>query len=164
MVLKWESLLAASATTSATTPTTAGVSGIPTSGVSGIPASVISGVPTVVVIIVIAIVACIVSSSITSSDLKLDTIILRTPLRNGHQNRLMVRRTNHRASPVHAGGKTAGHHCRELTVVISGLIHALEEGELARVRRGGGPEVTDILDGDVGVADDIAIAGEFLRG
>ena len=77
----------------------------------------------------------------------------------------MVGGTRHGADAVVASGKTAVNDCLKVTLAVSGIVDTLEEGKLLGIKRLLGVEaVARVLDGDVGVADDLALAIELLRG
>lgn len=85
------------------------------------------------------------------------------PLGDGHQNRLVVRGAGHGADTVVARGKTTGDGGLQGSLSVTSVVDALEEGELGGVQGRGGVEgVAHVLDGDVGVADDIAAVAELL--
>ena len=75
----------------------------------------------------------------------------------------MVGGTDHGADTVVAGRETAGDGGLELAVAVTGIVDTLEEDELRGV---GGvvrvQGVAEILDGNVGVTDDLAGAVEIL--
>ena len=76
----------------------------------------------------------------------------------------MVGSTRHRADAVVTGGETTSDRGREDTLAIASVVDTLEEDELLRVGRVVGREVvSEVLDGNVGVADDTALAVEILR-
>lgn len=86
------------------------------------------------------------------------------PLSNRHQNRLVVGRASNGADTVVSGGQAASNGGFELSVAVSGIVDALEEGECGSVRRIGGSQgVANILADDVGVANDEATAAQLLR-
>lgn len=75
----------------------------------------------------------------------------------------MVGRTSHGAHTVVTSGQTTSDRRRESTLAVTSVIDALEESELGRVwRRGGVGRVAHVLDGDVGMSDDIATRAELL--
>lgn len=128
-------------------------------------AAVVPGIVTAIVsgVVITTVVSTIVASVVTTfGDLELDTVVLRTALGNGHEHGLMVRRADHGARPVSAGGKTTGDDGGEQAVVIDGVVHALEEGELPRVRGVGASQRANILDGNVGVTNDVSVTGDLL--
>lgn len=101
---------------------------------------------------------------ICSPNSKLRAIIRRTTLRNRHENKLMVRRGSHSANTVIARRKSSSNSRREPALSITSIVDSLEEGELSGIEGSGGVQgVAEILDGDVGVADDLA-ALELLGG
>ena len=76
----------------------------------------------------------------------------------------MVRRGSHSANAVVASRKSPSNSRREPAFSITSVVDSLEEGELSGIERSGGVQgVAEILDSDVGVADDLA-ALELLRG
>lgn len=61
-------------------------------------------------------------------------------------------------------GKTTSDISGQETLSVTSVVDTLEEGELGWVRRSGGVErVTQILNSDVGVSDNLALAVELLR-
>ena len=75
----------------------------------------------------------------------------------------MIGRAGHGADSVEAGGKTGSDVGRKQACTVSIVVDTLEESESLRVGRSAWCQVvTQILDGDVSVTDDIA-ALEFLR-
>lgn len=82
-----------------------------------------------------------------------------------HQKRLVVGRTSHRADTVVTGGQTTSDGGRKLALAISGIVDTLEESKLGGVWWCGGRQgVTQILNDNVGVTDDLALAIKLLRG
>lgn len=62
------------------------------------------------------------------------------------------------------GGETTSDISGEETLSVTSVVDTLEEGELSWVRRSGGVErVTQILNSDVGVSDNLTLTVELLR-
>lgn len=100
-------------------------------------------------------------SALANSELL--AIVLSTTLRNGHKYRLMVRRRSHATHSVETLWQTIGHSSGKKTLVVSGIVDSLEEHERLWIRGVAGLQtVTQILDGDVGVANDLAASVEVL--
>lgn len=77
----------------------------------------------------------------------------------------MVGRPGHGADAVVASRQATGDRRGEGALAVAGVVDTLEEGELGRVEgRGGGQRVAQVLDGDVGVSDDVAAAELLGRG
>lgn len=75
----------------------------------------------------------------------------------------MVGGTDHGADTVVAGRETASHGGLELAIAVSGVVDTLEEDELRGVRGVVGVQrVAEVLDSNVGVANDLAGAVEVL--
>lgn len=75
----------------------------------------------------------------------------------------MVRRRGHSAYTIVSGREATSNGGRKEAIVVAGIIDALEEGELGWIRRLGGIEgVAQVLNRDVGVADDLAAAVKVL--
>lgn len=75
----------------------------------------------------------------------------------------MVGSTGHSADTVVTGGKTTGDRSAKTSITVARVIDTLEEGELGGVQwlvRGEG--VTQVLDGDVSVANNVASVSELL--
>jgi hypothetical protein len=83
-------------------------------------------------------------------------------LRDGDERRLVVRRRVDGGDLVRAGRQAAGDLDGELAV-DGRVVEALEERELGRVRRRRLAERGELLDDDVRVADDLALAVDLLR-
>ena len=106
------------------------------------------GVGIVIVIVVV------VSSRIPDS--KLRAVVRRTTLCNRHENKLMVGRGSHSANAVVASGKPPSDSRREPAIAITCIVNSLEECELSGIERSRRVQgVAEILDSDVGVADDL---------
>ena len=115
-------------------------------------------------IAVLTVVLTLFGSSI-GGNCKVLAVLLRSSLSDRHQDRLVVGGTRHGADAVVASGKTAVNDCLKVTLAVSGIVDTLEEGKLLGIKRLLGVEaVARVLDGDVGVADDLALAIELLRG
>ena len=115
--------------------------------------------------VIVTTVVVVVSTSSCGSDNKLRAVIRRTTLCNGHENKLMVGRGSHSADAVVASRKSSGNSCREPTVAITSIVDSLEEGKLSSIERSGGVQgVAEILDSDVGVAEDLATLELLWRG
>lgn len=85
------------------------------------------------------------------------------PLSLGHENRLVGRRASHGADTVVSSGQTTSDRGFKTSVSISGIIDTLEEGKLGSVQCfGGSKSVSEILDSDVRVTNDNALAIELL--
>lgn len=83
---------------------------------------------------------------------------------DGHQKRLVVGRTSHRADTVVAGGQTSSDGGRKLSLTVSGIVDTLEESKLGGVWwRRGRQGVTEILNDHVGVTDNLSLTVELLR-
>jgi hypothetical protein len=95
-------------------------------------------------------------------DLKLCAVVLGATLGNRHVHRLMIRSSNHGADAVDTSGKTAGDAGRKETIAVAIVVDALEKGKLRGIRRGGGPEIANLLNGDVTMANDVTVAIEAL--
>lgn len=77
----------------------------------------------------------------------------------------MVGRRGHRADAIIAGRQAAGDSRGDGSLTIAGVVDALEEDELGGVEGGGELERTaDVLNGHVGVADDVAVVGLNVLG
>lgn len=77
----------------------------------------------------------------------------------------MVRRTSHRADTVVTGGQTTSDGGSKFSLAISGVVDTLEESKLGGVwGRGRREGVTQILDDNVSVTNDLALTIELLRG
>ena len=98
----------------------------------------------------------------THQDYSLNHVIEGSVLRNSDKSRLVVRRSVDRRKTVRALRETArddrGEHA-----VLRGVVEALEEDELARVRHLRRLERRDLLDDDVRVALDVALRVHLLR-
>lgn len=76
----------------------------------------------------------------------------------------MVGRTSHRADTVVTGGQTTSDGGSKLSLTISGIVDTLEESKLGGVWGCGWREgVTQILNDDVSVTDNLSLAVELLR-
>jgi hypothetical protein len=92
-----------------------------------------------------------------------DTVILSTTLSDGHEDRLMVGSGGHSAASVVTGGETLSKDSGEQSIAVSSVVDTLEEGECVSCRRCGTVDVlSEILHGEMGVADDLATL-ELLR-
>ena len=131
---------------------------IASAGVVGA-AGIVAAVTTIVT--VVTVVATVVA--VASSDGEVLAVVLGSTLGNGHQDRLMVGGGRHGAHAVVASGQPAGDGGRDETLAVSGVVDTLEESELGRIQRcGRAQRVSEVLDGDVGVTDNLAIL-EILR-
>jgi len=110
---------------------------------------------TVVLSVVLAAVVTAVVATITSTNCESYTVILRTTLSNGHDNRLMVGGRGDRASTVVTGRETSLERGSEKTIAVTSVVDTLEESKVLSIRRVVGV-VTHVLDGDMGVANDVA--------
>jgi len=110
---------------------------------------------TVVLSVVLAAVVTAVVATVTSTNCESYTVILRTTLSNGHDNRLMVGGRGDRASTVVTGRETSLERGSEKTIAVTSVVDTLEESKVLSIRRVVGV-VTHVLDGDMGVANDVA--------
>lgn len=74
----------------------------------------------------------------------------------------MIPRSNHGAHTVHALGQPARNLRRQPALAITRVVDPLEKGELGRVRRGQSPQVANLLDRNVRVANDVPVLVEVL--
>jgi hypothetical protein len=84
-------------------------------------------------------------------------------LSDGDNRRLVSRRRDNGAHAVSTGGEPTSDGDYDVALSIRGIIDTLEEGEVLRVRDGGGGERGDGFDDDVSVSDDLALGVEGLR-
>lgn len=83
---------------------------------------------------------------------------------DGHEKRLMVGGACHGADAVVTSRQTASDRGSELPLSISGIVDTLEESELGGIWGLGGSErVAEVLNDDVSVANNEALAVELLR-
>ena len=88
---------------------------------------------------------------------KLGTIILRAPLRNRHGRWLMIPGCYHGAYSIHPTRQPPRDLGAQPPLAIARVIHPLEEGKLCRIRWGQRLQAANLLDGNMAVADDIAV-------
>lgn len=69
----------------------------------------------------------------------------------------MVTCGGHRADAIDTSRKSTGDSSRESAVSVTSIVDTLEEHELSGIRRRLGVERANILDSDVGVANDLAV-------
>lgn len=87
------------------------------------------------------------------------------PLGDGHDDHLMVGCRSKSADTVVTRRKATSDISRQETLAVTRVVDTLEESELSWVRRRSGVQgVSEILNGDVSVADDLALRVELLRG
>jgi len=110
---------------------------------------------TVVLAIVAAVVATVVAATAATANSEPHTVILRTTLSDRHDNRLMVGGRGDRASTVVTGRETSLERGSEKTIAVTSVVDTLEESKVLSIRRVVGV-VTHVLDGDMGVANDVA--------
>lgn len=133
-------------------------------GILAIRPTVVVVVSTIVATIVVVVVAAVVTAIVGVADGELGAVILGTSLGNRHENGLMVGGTGHRANAVIASGETARDSGGEDTLTIALVVDTLEEDKLLGAGRVLGSEVvSEVLDGDVGMTDDAALAIQILR-
>lgn len=108
--------------------------------------------------------ACIVIVPTSrSTNRELLAIVLRPPLRNRHQHRLMVTTARHTTNPIIARGQTPGDGRTKQSLPIPLIVDALEERELHWIRRRVGLQaVAEVLDGDVCMTYYLPVASEVL--
>jgi hypothetical protein len=115
---------------------------------------VLTIVLTVVLTIVLIVVTAVVTTAATTNS-EPHTVILRTTLSDGHDNRLMVGSRRDGAGAVVTCRET-GLECRsEKTIAIPGVVDTLEECESLSIRRVVGI-ISHVLDGNMGMADHFA--------
>ena len=120
-------------------------------------------VATGVVVTAIVVAAGVGTVPAGTANAKVAAVLLRATLGNRHQNRLVVGGTAHGADTVATGGETASHRGGKPALAVSGIIDALEEGELGGIKwLGRVQRITGVLDRDVGVTDDLARPIEVL--
>lgn len=99
----------------------------------------------------------------STTDSEFLAIILSTTLSDRHKDGLMVGGRTHSADTIVASWKSTGNSGAEKTFAVTSIVDTLEEGKLDWVwcdlRREG---VSEILDSDVSVADDLALGVEVL--
>lgn len=86
------------------------------------------------------------------------------PLSDGHEDRLVVGSTGHGADTVVTSRETTSDSGAQASIAVASVIDTLEEGELRGIQslaRGEG--VTQVLDGDVSVANNGASVSKLLR-
>jgi hypothetical protein len=123
--------------------------------------AVVLAIVTAVLAIVLAIVttvvvAAVVASIVALADSKPNAIVLGPTLSDRHDDRLMIAGGSHGTGTVIAGRKTSCKICAEQALAISSIVDALEEDKVLRVE--GLRRVwvaTQVLNSDVGVADDL---------
>lgn len=93
---------------------------------------------------------------------KLGAVILSSSLANGHNNRLVVSRHNHRAHTIRARRKPVYDLGFEKTPVPL-RVDDREIRKVLRVRRSSCPQRPNVLDRDVAVTDYISILVQVLR-
>lgn len=75
----------------------------------------------------------------------------------------MVGSTSHGADTVVTGGKTTSNRGAKTSITVARIVDTLEEGELRGIQRlVRGEGVTQVLDGNVSVANNIATVSELL--
>src|SRR3569833_1512405 len=112
-----------------------------------------------------AVVAAVVVVVVGSNNRELAAVVLGTSLGNGHDDGLVVGSRRQGAHAEVAGGKASGDHGLKKPLAVASIVDTLEEGELGRTRRGLGVQaLAQILDRDVSVADDVALAIQRLGG
>jgi hypothetical protein len=110
---------------------------------------------TIVLTVVLTIVLTVVTAVVATTNSKPHTVILRTTLSDGHDNRLMVGSRSDGAGAVVTRGET-GLECRsEKTITIPGVVDTLEECESLSIRRVVGV-VAHVLNRNMGMADHLA--------
>jgi hypothetical protein len=111
---------------------------------------------TVVLTIVLTVVTAVVATAATTTtNSKPHTVVLRTTLSDGHDNRLMVGSRRDGAGAIVTRGET-GLECRsEKTIAIPGVVDTLEECESLSIRRVVGV-VAHVLNRNMGMADHLA--------
>lgn len=98
----------------------------------------------------------VVAASIATNG-EVDAVLLRATLGDRHENRLVVGSTGHGAGTVVTRGQTTVDGGAEASVAVAGIVDTLEEGKLLGVHGSGAVDVvSDVLDGHVGVANDLA--------
>jgi len=117
--------------------------------------SLLTTLLTVVLAIVAAVVATVVAATAATANSEPHTVILRTTLSDRHDNRLMVGGRGDRASTVVTGRETSLERGSEKTIAVTSVVDTLEESKVLSIRRVVGV-VTHVLDGDMGVANDVA--------
>jgi hypothetical protein len=122
--------------------------------------AVLPTVTTIVPSITTVVAAAIVAGS---ADSEVAAVLLGPTLGDGHQDRLVVGGAGHGAKAVVAGGKTTRNGDGQLSLAVAGIVDTFEEGEFAGIKGLGELEVVaDILDNNVGVADDLTLAVQGL--
>ena len=127
---------------------------------------VLAAVVVVLAIVVVLTAAVVVVVIVVGgSDGELVAVILSTTLGDGHQDGLVVGGGEHGADTVIAGGQTTSDGSGEETVAVAGIVDALEEDEAGGVKGlVRGQRAAQVLDSDVSVANDVALAIEVLGG
>lgn len=91
-------------------------------------------------------------------------ILRYLPLSDRHEDRLVVGGTGHGADTVVTSRETTSDSGAQASVAVASVIDTLEEGELRGIQRlVRGEGVTQVLDGDVGVANNVASVSKLLR-